>query len=149
MFSVTPGPYAVTDRDGIALCHGARQTKSSLNSSRRAGVKALWREALVIAGLSDGTNVKVADGPSPVAPFGMGEDTRDGFADFAHITANAVDGAYCGCNAVPVEGATNRANGEARQGAPLWSAADHEAYRAAFRTLAIARMTKTKQARVV
>lgn len=148
MFTVTPGPFAVVDADGNALCHSPRQDKRSSNAARRRQVKAVWHAALIRAGLSDGATVKCAATGARI-PFGAGEDNRDGFADFAHVTADAVDGAFCGCNAVPVEGKVNRDNGDARQAFTAWSAAEVEAFRLAFRVEALAAMTATKRRRAV
>lgn len=150
VIAVTAGPFAVLDKDGNALCHGARQDKRSLNNGRRNIVKDEWKAALILAGLATATHAVLADGPvgMPTAPFGAGVETRDGFADFGHVYADANDGAYCGCNAVPVEGKTNRNNKDGRQ-AICWSPAQQAAYGQAFRLLALARMTGTKRRRAV
>jgi hypothetical protein len=145
MFSVTPGPFAVTDADGNALCHGARQTRSALNSARRRMVKTQWLEALTVAGMAHGTDVLCVDGEW--RNIGAGEDMRDGFADFGHVVADAVDGAFCICNAVPVEGKANRDNGDARQ-AIGWTADQMTDYREAVRVVAARHMTGTKRARI-
>lgn len=145
--AVTPGPFAVTDADGNALCHGARQTRRSLNNARRnMTVLAPWEEALTMAGLMSGDRVVCTDGVT--RSRGRGEDRRDGFADFGHIVADSLDGAFCGCNAVPVEGSQNRADGDCRP-AIAWTPAQVEAYRASFRIVALRNMTGTKRSRAV
>lgn len=146
MFAVTPGPFAVLDAKGNALCHGARQTRSALNSTRIRKVKGEWEAALTLAGLMSGTRVLCADGI--VRDRGKGIDTRDGYADAGHIVADSHDGAFCGCNFVPVEGRANRDNGDARQ-AIGWDAGTVEAYRQAFRSVALGAMTGTKRARAI
>src|SRR5690348_5587547 len=136
MFSVTPGPFAIVDAEGNALCHSARQDKRSSNAARRRAVRAVWEAALVRAGLSDGETVKCA-ATGAVIPFGRGVETRDGLADFGHIIADAHDGAYCGCNAVPVEGEVNRNNGDALQSSAGWTLEDRTLFAAAFRIEAL------------
>jgi hypothetical protein len=145
VLAVTPGPFAVRDRvTGEPLCHGARQTRGSLNSARRALVINAWEEALTVAGLMSGDNVTCTD--NVVRSRGRGMDSRDGFADFGHIVADALDGAFCGCNAVPVEGRTNREDGDARP-AIHWTDDMLNAYAVAFRAVALTRMTGTKRSR--
>jgi hypothetical protein len=143
MFAVTPGPLAVTDTQGVALCHATRQTKRSLNSTTRRRVVAVWEDSLRDAGLMVGTRVLCTD--MVWRDRGRGEDQRDGYADFGHIVADSLDGAYCGCNALPVEGKTNREDGDCRPTVhpdyPL------EALRVAFRARALANMTNTKRNR--
>jgi hypothetical protein len=146
MFSVTPGPFAVTDEEGNALCHGPKQSKSALNSARRRMVKAQWLEALTVAGMAHGTDVLCTNGEW--LNRGEGEDMRDGYADFAHVIADANGGAYCICNAIPVEGSENRANGDARQSMGAWSLDQQTDYRSAVRIVAMRHMTKTKRSRV-
>lgn len=148
MFTVTAGPNAVTDAAGVALCHSTRQDKRACNAARRRAVKAVWRAALIRAGLSDGVTVKCAE-TGAVIPFGAGIDDRDGLADFGHYYADALDGAYCGCNAYPIEGKANRDNGDARQDVSGWTDVEHAAYAAAFRAEALAAMTATKRKRAV
>lgn len=146
MFAVTPGPFAVLDADGNALCHGTRQTRGNLNSARRRKAVDEWHAALTGAGLMRGTMVLCSD--NVWRDRGAGIDSRDGYADLGHIIADSHDGAFCGCNAVPVEGEANRTNGDARQ-AIEWDAATRDAYAASFRAVALASMTKTKRARAV
>lgn len=145
MFAVTAGPFAVFDTDGNAICHGVRQTRHALNSARRRKVIGEWEQALTDAGLMSGSRVVCSDGVT--RDRGRGEDNRDGYADFGHIIADSLDGAFCGCNALPVEGAQNRADGDARPSL-AWTTAQREAYAQAFRAVALATMTKTKRARV-
>jgi len=146
MFSVTPGPFVVYDADGNALCHSPRQTRQASNSARRRAVIAVWETALVNAGLMTGSVVKCAD--NVTRDRGKGIDTRDGFADFGHIVSEHNDGAFCGCNAVPLEGSQNRADGDAMPSI-LWDADTREAYRLAFRAAALATMPKSRAARAV
>lgn len=145
MFSVTPGPFAVLDRDGNALCHSARQTRQASNSARRRAVIGAWERALTDAGLMSGDRVLCVDGVT--RDRGHGQDERDGYADFAHIVAESLDGAFCGCNAVPLEGSANRADGDARPA--ISSAWDADAYRAAFRRVALDTMPATRARRAV
>ena len=148
MFTVTAGPNVVTDAAGAALCHSTRQDKGACNAARRRAVKAVWHAALIRAGLSDGVTVKCAATGARIA-FGAGMDERDGFADFGHYVSDAADGAYCGCNAFPIEGSNNRSNGDARQDVSAWTATEHAAMRAAYRVESLAAMTATKRKRAV
>jgi hypothetical protein len=143
--AVTAGPFAVRDRvTGEPLCHGARQTRGSLNMARRRLVIAAWEEALTVAGLMTGDVVVCTD--MVERSRGRGMDARDGFADLGHIIADALDGAFCGCNAVPVEGRTNREDGDARP-AIHWTDDMLARYADAWREVALRTMTGTKRAR--
>lgn len=147
MFAVTPGPLAVLDANGVALCHAPRQTRSALNSARRRMVVAQWEEALTLAGLMTGNMVKCTDGVW--RDRGKGEDMRDGYADFGHVVADSLDGAFCMCNALPIEGSQNREDGDARPSVEGWTYVDRRAFAAAVRDVARRNMTKTKRARMV
>lgn len=144
--AVTAGPWAVLDKDGNALCHARRDTRAALNSSRRRRALGIWEDALKDAGLMRGTVAYCEDGQW--LDRGHGKDARDGYADAGHVVADTNDGAFCGCNFVPVEGKANRDNKDARQ-AIGWDAATREAYGRAFRVRALAAMTGTKRARAV
>lgn len=144
--AVTPGPFAVVDKDGTALCHSPRQDRT-VNSRVRREVKAAWMEALKSAGLCEGTDLFCTDGEWHSR--GAGEDAREGLADFGHIIADANDGAFCGCNALPVEGKMNLENKDARQAYGYWTEEVRERYALAWRAVAMARMTKTKRSRAV
>lgn len=145
MFAVTPGPFAVLDTEGHAICHAPSARKAGLDSRRKRETKAMWWEALTLAGLTRGTMVWAADGRWIERASG---GNRNGLADFGHIIADSSDGAYCGCNAVPVEGRANRENGDTRQAYEGWTAAQREAYAAAWRVVAMRNMTATKRARI-
>lgn len=147
MFTVTAGPAAVLDTDGNAICHAPRQTRSALNAPRRRMVVSQWEEALTLAGLMTGNMVKCAE-DGVWRDRGRGIDNRDGYADFAHIVADSLDGAFCMCNAVPVEGSVNREDGDARPSMDGWTFTDRRAFVAAVRDVAIRNMTKTKRARL-
>ncbi len=150
--TVQAGMFAVVDAQGTALCHAPSQDKTA-NGKVRAEAKMLWKRALVRAGLAvwdaNGRDIDVlcedgiernTDGASKV---------REGRADFGHIIANALGGAFCGCNAVPQEGSLNESLGDAAPSMLGWGAVECMAYAEAFRVEAIAAMTKTKRARVV
>jgi hypothetical protein len=142
--NVTPGPFAVLDADGIALCHAPSQNKSA-NSKVKRAARELWLASLADAGMVTDDGIMCNDGI--VRPRGAGETERDGYADFGHIIADTLGGAYCGCNAVAQGGTENRNSGDVR---PVIAAGyDVNAYGEAFRARAIAAMTSTKRARVV
>jgi hypothetical protein len=145
MFEVTGTEWTIRDAQGNALCHSERQTKDACNARRRRAVIGAWEQAMRHAGIMTGTRVLCVDGIE--RDRGHGEDERDGYADAAHIVADSLDGAFCGCNLVPLEGATNRADGDARPMVDTsWPA---DAYAAAWRVVALQTMPKTRARRAV
>jgi hypothetical protein len=136
--TVTAGRFAVLDAEGNALCHAPAQDKTA-NGKVKAKVRAMWLEALDMAGMITAEGIMCNDGI--VRPRGAGETERDGYADFGHIIADSLGGAYS------QGGTENRNSGDA---VPTVAAGyDVNAYGQAWRTVAIANMTKTKQARVI
>lgn len=147
--SVQMGIFAVTDAQGIALCHAPSQDRSA-NGKVRMAAKALWIEACVMAGLA----VRVGSDVEMLCEDGVwrmrngASKEREGYADFGHIIANAEGGAFCGCNAWAIEGHTNVLDDKAAPSFSGVGAVEMERYAEAFRALAIAAMTGTKRARV-
>lgn len=146
MFEVTGTDWTIRDSAGNALCHSERQTKDACNARRRRAIIAAWEEALMAAGLmTPAGDVLCVD--MVTRPRGHGVDERDGLADAGHVVADSLDGAFCGCNLTPLEGAQNRADGDARPSiAPEWPAAR---YAAAWRMVALRTMPKTRAARAI
>jgi hypothetical protein len=145
MFEVTGTEWTIRDAQGNALCHSARQDKASRNSRERRRIIDAWETALTRAGIMTGSRVLCVDGVT--RDRGRGEDTRDGFADAAHVVADSLDGAFCGCNLVPLGGAENRADGDARPSIVAdWP---REAYADAWRAVALEMMPKTRARRAV
>lgn len=145
MFAVTGTDWTIRDAQGNALCHSERQTKDACNAARRRAIIGSWEDAMREAGIMTGTRVLCVDGVE--RDRGHGQDERDGYADAAHIIADSVDGAFCGCNLVPLEGAQNRADGDARPTIDAaWPAV---AYAQAWRKVALATMPKTRARRAV
>lgn len=142
--SVISGPFAVLDSEGVGLCHAPSQNKSA-NSKVKRAARELWLAALTDAGMVTAEGIMCNDGI--VRPRGAGETERDGYADFGHVVADSLGGAYCGCNAVAQGGTENRNSGDTRPA--IAAGYDVNAYGEAFRTRAIAAMTNTKRARVL
>lgn len=160
------GPFAVRDASGAHLC-GPNGLHKGSNGNIRRDMRDRWESALRLADLMRGecvwnrkgelvrcecevyTTTVGDDGSVSLAwlPRGHGSPARDGFVDFGHIIANDTFGVYCGCNAVPVEGRTNREDRDARPVIhPAWPMAH---YRAAWREVSLSRMTRTKASRAV
>lgn len=146
------GPFCVTDIHGVRLCCPAASSKRD-NGTVRSAMRAAWLEALTLAGAAE-----VRDGvvwvlcvdmvwrPRHDSDASISRE-RDGLTDFGHVVADSLGGVYCGGNALPIEGATNRNDGDARPTvSPAWPM---DAYADAWRTVASERMTKTKRARLV
>lgn len=145
MFAVTGTEWTIRDAAGNALCHSERQTKDSRNSRERRRIIGAWEDALTLAGIMTGDRVLCVDGIE--RDRGRAQDERDGYADAGHVVADSLDGAFCGCNLVPLEGAQNRADGDARPAiAASWPA---DAYASAWREVALRTMPKTRAARAV
>lgn len=157
-FARLAGPYAVRDASGAHLCGPDGLHKGS-NGNVRRDMRDRWESALRLADLMRGECVWAANGDlvrcecevyavsGEWLPRGHGSPSRDGFVDFGHIIADDTFGVYCGCNAAPVEGATNRADRSAR---PVIVASwPTEHYRAAWREVSLSRMTRTKASRAI
>lgn len=149
---VLAGMFAVTDAEGNALCHAPRQNKSA-NSRVRAAAREDWLRALKLAGLTRQTDAGLMLKDSESGAWvlrGEGVQARDGFADFAHDVADERGGAFCGCNAAPVEHVYQRdVQGLDRLTYRGWNRGDMDAYAEAFRLVALDRMTGTKRARAI
>jgi hypothetical protein len=142
--TVISGPFAVLDIDGNALCHAPSQNKSA-NSKVKRAARELWLAALTDCGMVNADGIMCNDGIR--RPRGAGETERDGFADFGHVIADTLGGAYCGCNAVAQGGTENRNSGDTRPS--IAAGYDVNGYAEAFRIRAIAAMTSTKKARAM
>lgn len=152
------GPFAVRDASGAHLC-GPNGLHKGSNGNIRRDMRDRWEDALRRADLMRGEckwnragelvkcECEVYAVSGEWLPRGHGEPGRDGFVDFGHVIADDSFGAYCGCNAVPVEGRTNREDRDARPVIVAGWPVEH--YRAAWREVALERMTRTKAARAV